>query len=250
MSLRSISISVDLTMKLSSLFFRTPVAVRHHKRTLLFSPDDDYSQPTDELISFALRVIERTMHTDVSNVSDRMQGPYRWPDTWPGEHYRLLAAMVAELQPRVVIEIGTFTGLSSLSMLQTLPRDSRLVTFDLLKWDSVPGTCLRSEDFADGRLEQVLVDLSRPGSMDAHRDLFEESALIFVDGPKDGAFEPCFAEQLKTVVFATAPYVVFDDTKDWNMLAFWRKLTFPKLDMTSFGHWTGTGLVRWDDKQV
>ena len=166
-------------MKLSSLFFRPPVAVRHHKRTMLFTPDDDYAQPTDELISFALRVIERTMHTDLSNVSDRIQGRHRWPDTWPGEHYRLLAAMVAELQPRAVIEIGTFTGLSSLSMLQTLPKDSKLVTFDLIKWDSIPETCLRSEDFADERLTQVLADLSLPDSMDAHRDLFKTATLIF-----------------------------------------------------------------------
>jgi hypothetical protein len=234
-------------MKLSSLFFRPPVAVRHHKRTLLFSPDDDNAGPTDELISFALRVIERTMHTDLSTVSDRMPGPHRWPDTWPGEHYRLLAAMVAEIQPRVVIEIGTFTGLSSLSILQTLPKDSKLVTFDLIKWDTFPDTCLRTKDFSDGRFEQVIADLSDPRQAEAHRNLFESATLIFADGPKDGKFEPRFKEFLNTVNFQTSPYIVFDDTKDWKMLAFWRQLTVPKLDLTSFGHWTGTGLVRWEN---
>ena len=44
---------------------RPPVSVRHHKRTLLFSPDDDYAQPGDELISFALKVVQRTISTDL-----------------------------------------------------------------------------------------------------------------------------------------------------------------------------------------
>jgi hypothetical protein len=31
----------------------------------------------------------------------------------------------------------------------------------------------------------------------------------------------------------------------WNMLDIWYHLDKPKLDMTSFGHWSGTGLVQW-----
>jgi hypothetical protein len=29
------------------------------------------------------------------------------------------------------------------------------------------------------------------------------------------------------------------------MLAIWRRIRRPKLDFTSFGHFTGTGLVLW-----
>ena len=28
-------------------------------------------------------------------------------------------------------------------------------------------------------------------------------------------------------------------------LRIWRAIARPKLDVTSFGHWTGTGLVEW-----
>ena len=38
---------------------------------------------------------------------------------------------------------------------------------------------------------------------------------------------------------------LFDDIKELNMLGTWRAITRPKLDITSFGHWTGTGLVHW-----
>jgi caffeoyl-CoA O-methyltransferase len=44
---------------------------------------------------------------------------------------RLLAALVAMLRPRSVLEIGTFTGYSALSMAEALPADGRLVSCDI-----------------------------------------------------------------------------------------------------------------------
>jgi caffeoyl-CoA O-methyltransferase len=44
---------------------------------------------------------------------------------------RLLAALVAMLRPRSVLEIGTFTGYSALSMAETLPADGRIVSCDI-----------------------------------------------------------------------------------------------------------------------
>ena len=40
--------------------------------------------------------------------------------------------------------------------------------------------------------------------------------------------------------------MIFDDIKDLNMLRFWRRLAKPKLELMSFGHWTGTGLTLWE----
>ena len=44
---------------------------------------------------------------------------------------RLLTAVVAMLRPRSVLEIGTFTGYSALSMAEALPADGRIVTCDI-----------------------------------------------------------------------------------------------------------------------
>jgi caffeoyl-CoA O-methyltransferase len=44
---------------------------------------------------------------------------------------RLLTALVAMLRPRLVLEIGTFTGYSALSMAEALPPDGRIVTCDI-----------------------------------------------------------------------------------------------------------------------
>ena len=44
---------------------------------------------------------------------------------------RLLTALVAMLRPRSVLEIGTFTGYSALSMAEALPPGGRIVTCDI-----------------------------------------------------------------------------------------------------------------------
>lgn len=232
-------------MKLSQLFFPPPVSARHVKRTYVSSPDDEASQATPEVIRMALDVVRRTLEVDVSAVSARMKTEPRWPDTWPGEHYRLLAGFVAHLQPRCVVEIGTFTGISCLSLKQCLPAGSTLTTFDLIPWDDFPDTCLAKADFEDGRLRQVIGDVADPAAFDRHAELFAAAELLFVDGPKDRVFEPAFAANLDRLPAGRPRWVLFDDIRDLNMLQFWRDIRHPKLDLSSFGHWTGTGLVLW-----
>ena len=232
-------------MKLTNVFFPPPFKARHYKRTFVASPDDEASRPTRELIECAAAAVLKTLDVDVSSVSDRMKGGHRWPDTWPGEHYRLLAGFVAHLQPRCVVEIGTFTGLSCLSLKQCLPAGSTLTTFDLIPWDDFPDTCLAKGDFGDGRLRQIIGDGADPAAFDRHAELFAAAELLFVDGPKDRVFEPAFAANLDRLPAGRPRWVLFDDIRDLNMLQFWRDIRHPKLDLSSFGHWTGTGLVLW-----
>jgi hypothetical protein len=44
------------------------------------------------------------------------------------------------------------------------------------------------------------------------------------------------------VKFTNPPILLIDGIRRWNMLRTWRMLPYPKFDLTSFGHWAGTGL--------
>jgi len=66
-----------------------------------------------------------------------------------------------------------------------------------------------------------------------------------VDAAKDGRTEKVLLELFETLRFRTPPIVVFDDIRLWNMVGIWRSVSRPKLDATSFGHWSGTGLIDW-----
>ncbi|MGE5610550.1 MAG: methyltransferase [Bacillota bacterium] len=223
-----------------------PVPARDCYPSMIFSLDDQVPKPTPRLFDISLSAIHHIVEgrVDLADIASRPNVPH-WFTLWPGEHYMLLAALMLTLRPRLVIEIGTFTGLSALTLKKYLPPTSRLVTFDLLRWHTLPDTVFVPDDFADQRLTQCIGDLSDPAVFEQHRSLLEAADFFFIDAPKDNRFEYQLMDHLRTVQFHQPPILLFDDTRLWSMLRFWRLLPYPKLDLTSFGSWSGTGLVDW-----
>lgn len=178
-----------------------------------------------------------------------------WAREWPGEHYRLLPALAARLLqtrdpekvkggrdgPGYVVEVGTYTGMGTLALLEAAPQ---VVTYDLVPWSAFGNSVLRPDDFDSGRVEQRLGDLSDPVYFEDQLEILAGAALVFVDGPKDRSFEPRFTRLLTEAFGGSGKIVVFDDIRVANMVRFWATLDVEKLDLTSLGHWSGTGLVR------
>lgn len=210
-----------------------PVRASHGEYSMILSAQDDPSRPTPELIRIAMSAIDAANKTDLSFLKND------FANLWPGEHYKLLAGFVEVLQPEVVIEIGTSTGLSALSMLPFF--SGRLITFDIQRWDSYPDTVLQKEDF--GRLAQIVDNLGSSAVFEKHRALLEEAEFIFIDATHDGKLESALLKGLSTLKFKKSPILFFDDIRVWTMLEMWRNIPFPKLDLTSFGHWSGSGIV-------
>lgn len=207
---------------------------------------DDNGRPTARLIDLALASIRGARDEDLSFIADRMDAPPRWPEIWPGEHYRLLAALVRALAPQTVVEIGTFQGLSALALAKNLPPGGRVHTFDVVSHKRIPGAVLTDADLADGRITAHLADLTGSEGFASHRGLLEAAELIFVDAAKDGVMERRLLARMESLRARPGLLVVFDDIRLWNMLAIWREVKRPKLDLTSFGHWSGTGWIDWD----
>ncbi len=206
----------------------------------------------DRLLDLSTRLINRCRGTDSTLLPER--GAPKWTDNWPGEHYRLLKALVEEIKPANVIEVGTYTGLGSLALLESLPSNGRLTTFDIIAWDKIldaqcgpdrEDTYLRGSDFENGRLTQILADLSEPEVARTYANLFQEADLIFVDGPKNGVFEQRFLQNCAAMPLRPGTILAFDDIRLLNMIEIWAGIRHPKLDFTGFGHFTGTGLVEW-----
>ena len=125
-----------------------------------------------------------------------------------------------------------------------------LVTIDIKPWNQIANSALQQSDFEDGRLRQVIGDLSDAKFFSAFSDTMSQCDFLFVDGPKDLVFEPAFLRHLSTIKLPPNALVVFDDIRLWNMLKIWHDLQEPKLDLTSFGHFTGTGIVDWNGRSA
>lgn len=207
---------------------------------------DPNGPPTARLLDVALAAVQHARGEDLTEIAGRMTTSPRWPERWPGEHYHLLAGLVSTLRPTVVVEIGTYQGLSALALEKRLPPGGVVHTFDVIPWSEIPGQALRAEDFATGRIVQHLDDLTATDAFERHRALLERAEFLFVDAAKDGRMEQVFLDRFATLRFAHDPIVLFDDVRVWNMLGIWRGITRPKLDLVSFGHWSGTGLIDWN----
>jgi len=215
--------------------------------SMIYSEHDAPSRPSERLIDLAMEATRTARRTDLSDIVAKVQGRFTFPDqsinVWPGMHYRLLAGLIQALNPGLAVEIGTAQGLSALAMLKYLAPDSRLVTFDVCPWTEDERTCLTQADFASGKLTQVVDDLAEPETFSRYSGLLSQADFFFVDGPKDGRFEPQFICQMKSLGRNSNAIALFDDTRLWNMLKVWRELPWPKLDLTSFGSWCGSGLA-------
>lgn len=95
----------------------------------------------------------------------------------------LLAFLVRLTGARHVVEVGTFTGLSSLSMAQALPADGKLITLDISEeWTAYARDAWEQAGVAD-RVELRIgaaLDSLRAMPADPHID------LAFIDADKEG----------------------------------------------------------------
>jgi predicted O-methyltransferase YrrM len=220
-----------------------PVKAAHGEYSMIFSLADQPAELTPRLLEVSLEAIQQAARVDLGEIGKRNEQAKKYANLWPGEHYRLLAGLVIALKPKQVIEIGTSTGLSALCLKRYLPRGSQVITFDVTPWSSYPTTLLRKEDFEDQRLVQHVADLSDASVMHTYAPLIESAGLIFIDATHDGTLEEKIMANLQTLTFQQETFVMLDDIRVWNMLKMWREISLPKIDLTSFGHWSGTGLV-------
>jgi predicted O-methyltransferase YrrM len=242
--MRKVFRSVANWAALQRAMARTPG--RHKEASVIASLDAETAQPSARLLDLSVAAAGRARTIEFADLDRRSSTEERWYRFWPGEHYRLLAALVTEIGARKVIEIGTSTGMGTLAIAQALPTDGHVTTFDLVPWRNFCQTWLTEDDFASGRVVQEIADIAKPGGIAAYRDLFQDADFIFIDGPKDGVTERHFINALGALSLKEAVTVMFDDIRVVNMIEIWRRIDRPKMDMTSFGHWSGTGLVDWN----
>jgi predicted O-methyltransferase YrrM len=222
-----------------------PIPGREGKRSVILPPRPGPVSARLEKITLQAAQAAHELEWRTKNLPSAVK---QCLEQWPGEHYRLLAGLMQTLQPRGVIEIGTFTGVSALTLRAFLPSTSTLTTFDVVPWHQLVNTALTPTDFADGKMTQHIADLSQPEALETHRHLLETADFFFIDAAKDGVQERKFLENLRRLHFKMPPILLFDDIRLWKMLRIWDEIPEDKLDITSLGHWTGTGLVDFQRK--
>jgi tetratricopeptide (TPR) repeat protein len=219
--------------------------VRQYLPSYLLSADDESSLAEQSLIDLSLLAAHKASKMDLQAIASRFPEKISNAiNVWPGEHYRLLAALVDALKPGLVITIGTSNGASVLSMKASLPANGKIITYDRAPWSQHPDSGLVETDF-DVQLQHKLIDLRDPVQVHGEQGILQQADIIVVESimDKDQVYDYC--QLFDILTFKKPPLIIFDNTRVLSMLKTWREISHPKLDLTSFGHWTGTGLVEW-----
>jgi caffeoyl-CoA O-methyltransferase len=127
---------------------------------------EQHSAPEDELFQ---RLAAETR--EVSELPQMMVGLLEG---------RFLAVLVRLLRAQRVLELGTFTGYSSISMAQALPPDGRLVTCDVNE-----ETTAIARRYAEEAGVVDRIDYRLGSALETIAGLDGEFDLIFIDADKD-----------------------------------------------------------------
>jgi len=219
--------------------------IRHVQSSLIYSKED--ATPSSYLIEVCAGAIKVAWETELTCGNFELDD-IEFLNVYPGEHYRLLDASVRSTEAKKIVEIGTFTGLGTLALRGGLEREVAVTTYDIIEWDRVSAPShLKASDFVEGGITQVIGDLARDDVFSDNLQLLNEADLIFMDAPKDDVFEYKMASNFQKLEKKASKLLLIDDIQFVNMIDFWRSIKSPKLDVTSFGHWSGTGVVDISD---
>ena len=217
--------------------------IRHFLPSIIYCKEDFKTSPDlVQIVADSSKLAsQRILNCGKINLPDS-----KFLNVFPGEHYRLLNGIVETMNAKKIVEIGTYTGMGTLSLKEGF-KDVFVTTYDIFKWDelNVPSH-LESKDF-DGSLMQVIGDLSDDQFFESNLEILNGADLIFMDAPKDNVFEYVMAKQFKKLKNKKKKILIIDDILFVNMIDFWRKIKSPKIDASSFGHWSGTGIVDISD---
>jgi len=158
----------------------------------------------------------------------------------PGrEIYKLLAYLSCEIKCKKIIDIGTYMGFSSVALAYD---DSKEVhSFDVHNWfpddDTVTAT---SKDNIEFHICDCVDELS---------GLLEDCRLVLIDIDHMGDGEAEILDVLRRE--GLKGYAILDNINVNNqMKELWASIKEDKLDISSVGHWVGTGIVCFGDYKV
>lgn len=169
----------------------------------------------------------------------------KYVNIFPGEHYRFINSLVRTLGIKKVVDIGTYTGLSTIACIEN--NEAAFVdTFDVLGLESYPNHIFDNELIL-GKFKQHVVNLSSLNIWERYKSILDDAQLIILDANKDVHTEKALIEKFRTLSKRQFRLLLIDDIHFSNMQKLWYGINAPKLDITAFAHWSGSGIVDISD---
>jgi predicted O-methyltransferase YrrM len=216
--------------------------IRHFEPSIICSPSTEERAISNNFFELLLRAIQYAQTNKIIGVSENLKDS-QFFNVFPGEHYRLIKGLVWATKATEVVEIGTYTGMGSIALSEGFDsRSGCIKTYDIIPYSKF-NTHINVQKMFPVQFEQRIIDLSVEENFLREFNDLSRANIIFLDGPKDGRFEYILLDFLTRLQPTQSRLLVIDDIRFLNMTALWRRIKSEKIDCTSFGHWSGTGVV-------
>jgi hypothetical protein len=150
----------------------------------------------------------------------------------PGQdHYRLLAYLSTTYNNSTLLDIGTYKGCSAISL--SYNPTNQVKSFDIGNFRNLHSTPSNVEFIIDNILDPTYIEL------------ILSSPFIMVDTAHDGTFEREFHNHLRDIGWEGLLFL--DDIHlNQEMKDYWNEIPDAKVDVSQYGHWSGTGIVHFE----
>ena len=163
-------------------------------------------------------------------------------------HYCFLTSSAIALNAKIVIDIGTASGCSSVAFL-IAENVEHVYSFDKFpldlnrQWVSEPSFSRISTFLSanQSRWTQYVADLTIKSTFDEYKNILAQADIILIDINHSGTSESLLLQYLGPIIKKEC-LVIWDDIRISSMKVFWDTLSSPKLDVGSLGHNSGTGI--------
>lgn len=188
--------------------------------------------------------LEKINNTQLSFRNDYQNLDLTEFPSYPGkEHYKLLTYLANKVNNSNIIDIGTHRGFSALALSQN--KTNIVHSFDI--FDKID---TKLKDISN--IKFYIENLWDPETRKKWQNIIQNSQLIFLDiDPHDGVMEYefyCFLRDINfTGLLVTDDIWYFKGMRD----NFWYHIPSEhKRDITAFGHWSGTGLICFNEQKI
>lgn len=148
------------------------------------------------------------------------------------EHYKLISYLSTQFNDSLLLDVGTYKGCSSLAL--SYNKSNEIISFDIIH------DLKRLSGYPEN-VSYIVDDILK----DSYSWMIIKSPFIVLDTFHDGTFEALFYSRLKSLEFKG--YLLLDDIYlNKEMIEFWNSIEEDKLDLSSVGHHSGTGLVTFN----
>lgn len=154
------------------------------------------------------------------------------------EPYRLLYYFASLFNNSIIIDLGTSNGGSALALSQN--ETNQIYSFDIQERTE---TNYFQNHYSFERSPRFKnVDFIISENFMKYMDIFLKSSFIYLDIAHDGVWETILLESLISNNYKGL--VIMDDIHEFpEMKKIWDNISIKKIDLTQYGHWSGTGLL-------